>query len=247
LAYPTVVYKANDCRFVGGATNSLLIEAVQSLSPEQSTISESPGLLSMSRGTATEPRMQPLEVPLFVHGQRWPELPHLPKAEQLSRPPQYIADLLVNLYFDQLHYTFPVLHKSHFMARYKYMNSTRAVEPPDRRFLSVFFAICACASSLLPSDGKYSRFPGLDYYEKALLLHFASHGEASLEGVQCLALLGMCSAGWNTLTQSWNYAGRAVRAAQDLGIHLSSLVNHDVPLHLMTTTDQSRHPARELT
>lgn len=181
-------------------------------------------MLSVSRGTANESNNPPLEVPLFVHGQRWPELPHLPKADQLSRPPQYIADLLVNLYFDQLHYTLPVLHKPHFLARYKCLNSSKSPEHLDKRFLSVFFAVCACAASLLPSDGKSARFPGLDYYEKSLLLHYASHGEASLEGVQCLALLAMCSAGWNTLTQSWNYAGRAVRAAQDLGIHLSSLV-----------------------
>lgn len=197
---------------------------MKSLSPGQSTVSDSPGLLSVSQGTANESTSRPLEIPLFVHGQRWPELPHLPGAEQLSRPPQYVADLLVNLYFDQLHYTFPVLLKPHFMARYKQLSSTRKAETLDRRFLSVFFAVCACASSLLPFDGKLSRFPGLDYYEKALLLHYGLHGEASVEGVQCLALLSMCSAGWNTLTQSWNYAGRAVRAAQDLGMHLSNLV-----------------------
>ncbi|KAH8200554.1 hypothetical protein TruAng_005272 [Truncatella angustata] len=188
-------------RFVGGATNAVLIEAIQSLSPGQSTGTNSPGTLSVSRGTTGERITQPLEVPLFVQGQRWPELPHLPKAEQLNRPPQYISDLLVNLQ----------------------MNSPRSAEPPDRKFLSVFFAVCACASSLLPSNGKSSRFAGLDYYEKALLLHYASTGDVSPEAVQCLALLAMCCAGWNTLTQSWNYAGRAVRAAQDLGMHLSSL------------------------
>ncbi|KAH6647177.1 fungal-specific transcription factor domain-containing protein [Truncatella angustata] len=210
-------------RFVGGATNAVLIEAIQSLSPGQSTGTNSPGTLSVSRGTTGERITRPLEVPLFVQGQRWPELPHLPKAEQLNRPPQYISDLLVNLYFDQLHYTLPVLHKKHFLTRYRQMNSPRSAEPPDRKFLSVFFAVCACASSLLPSNGKSSRFAGLDYYEKALLLHYASTGDVSPEAVQCLALLAMCCAGWNTLTQSWNYAGRAVRAAQDLGMHLSSL------------------------
>lgn len=183
-------------------------------------------MLSVNRDVARHETTsnQPLEIPLFVHGQRWPELPHLPKAEQLSRPPQYIADLLVNLYFDQLHFTFPVLYKPQFMARYKQMSSVRVSELPDSKFLSVFFAVCACASSLLPSNGKSSTFAGLDYYEKALLLHYSSTGEASLERVQCLALLAMCSAGWNTLTQSWTFAGQAIRAAQDLGIHLSSLV-----------------------
>lgn len=218
------------CRFVGGTTNSVLVEAVQSLSPGQSSATDSPGILSVSHGSSNENSSQPLEIPLFVHGQRWPELPYLPRAEQLSRPPHYIADLLVNLYFDQLHYTFPILYKPHFMTCYRQMNSPRSSGPPDRRFLAVFFAVCACASGLLPSNGKTTQFAGIDYYEKALLLHYGSHGEVSLEGVQCLALLSMCTAGWNTLTQSWNYAGRAVRAAQDMGMHLSSLVREALPI-----------------
>jgi len=31
----------------------------------------------------------------------------------------------------------------------------------------------------------------------------------------------VCSAGWNTLAQSWKFAGQAVRSAQDLGLHRS--------------------------
>ncbi|KAI7781625.1 transcriptional regulatory protein [Diaporthe eres] len=46
-----------------------------------------------------------LELPLFVRGKVWPELPFIPKPEDLPRPPQYIADLLIGLYFDKLHYT----------------------------------------------------------------------------------------------------------------------------------------------
>jgi hypothetical protein len=110
------------------------------------------------------------------------------------------------------------------MTQYRQMMLNRG-EKIDKGFLSVFFALCACASSLLPSEGKSSSFPGLQYYQKALIMHFASMGEASVERVQCLALLSMCSGGWNTLTQSWNFAGQAVRAAQDLGMHLSGLVS----------------------
>lgn len=61
---------------------------------------------------------------------------------------------------------------------------------------------------------------GLQYYQSAILLHFKSTDEGSIEQVQCLALLSMCSAGWNTLAQSWKFAGQAVRAAQDLGLHV---------------------------
>jgi hypothetical protein len=189
------------------------MEAVQSLSPGR------PGSAStVPNATAAAD----LEFPLFIHGSVWPELPYLPKPEQLSRPPKYVADLLVNLYFDQLHYTFPVLYKPHFMQKYQQL--LRPVpgtsSAADRRFLMVFFAVCACASGLLPGPPD-RRLAGLEHYEKALLLCYAANGEASLERVQCLALLATCAAGWNTLAQSWMLAGQAVRTAQDIGLHLS--------------------------
>lgn len=150
-------------------------------------------------------------------------MPFIPKPEDLPRPPQYIADLLISLYFDKLHYTFPVLFRPHFMRRYRKLLAAGrdCSSPKHSRFLMVFFAVCACSSSLLPPNTG-SELPGIDYYQKALLISHATTGEAPLERVQCLALLSMCSAGWNTLSQSWNLAGQAVRAAQDMGLHRSS-------------------------
>ncbi|KAH9233218.1 hypothetical protein K456DRAFT_1911426 [Colletotrichum gloeosporioides 23] len=205
-------------RFIGGATHNILIEAAKSLLPAGLTTTPSSTGASQSVLSTDD-----LELPLFVRGKVWPELPFIPKPEDLPRPPQYIADLLISLYFDKLHYTFPVLFKPHFMRRYqKLLKAGRdCSSPKHRRFLMVFFAVCACSSSLLPSNSE-SELPGIEYYQKALLMFYASTGEASLERVQCLALLSMCSAGWNTLSQSWNLAGQAVRAAQDMGLHLSS-------------------------
>lgn len=209
----------------------MLIEAArQSVSPNVPT---GPSPLA-EVGSAREDRdADHLELPIFVRGKVWPELPFLPRPEQLSRPPQYVADMLIRLYFDQLHYTFPVVFKPDFMQRYRQMfrsgpNQSQSAST-DRRFLLVFYSICACASSLLPPSSE-SSFPGIEYYEKALLLYYASTGEASLERVQCLALLSMCAAGWNTLTQSWTLAGQAVRAAQDIGIHLSTPFVRSSPL-----------------
>ncbi|EOD50241.1 putative fungal specific transcription factor domain-containing protein [Neofusicoccum parvum UCRNP2] len=150
--------------------------------------------------------------------------------EQVSFPPQYISDLLVNLYFDQLHYTFPILFKPYFMRQYHKLVARQPNDRPDPGFLCIFFAVCACASGLLPrgSGGgggggggvaAGGRFPGQEFYEKAWLLYYGSTGQGTIEQVQCLALLAVCSAGWNTLTQSWKFAGQAVRAAQDLGLH----------------------------
>ncbi|KAJ3535848.1 hypothetical protein NM208_g2689 [Fusarium decemcellulare] len=229
-------------RYLGGATSNVLVEAVKGISPSTVPTIQTPGSsITIPNGVLSTTQTD-LEMPMFVRGVRWPEMPYLPKPEDITRPPQYLADLLVNLYFDQLHYTFPVLYKPQFMFQYSQMMSNRSNIPIDKGFLSVFFAACACASSLLLAGGDTTKFPGLDYYQKALILHFASVGEASIERVQCLGLLAMCSGGWNTLTQSWTFAGQAVRAAQDLGMHLSSLVSEDI----FPTTNGEAYSRRRL-
>ncbi|KAL4968012.1 transcription factor domain-containing protein [Aspergillus stella-maris] len=215
-------------RYIGGATNKMMIEAVASLSPGGTSSKPLPCTthpLGTSAAAAGPGAGAEVSLPFFIQGQVWPELPYLPHPGDLGRPPQYVSDLLVNIYFDQLHYTFPILYKPDFMRRYHLMNSASAKRDTGvgRGFISVFFAVCACASSLLPRAPGSSSLPGIEYYQKALLLHFASSGEVFLEQVQCLGLLALCSAGWNTLSQSWRFAGQAVRLAQDLGLHVSSL------------------------
>lgn len=160
-------------------------------------------------------------LPFFSQGLTWPRLPHLPHPEQLPRPPRYLSDLLVNLYFDHIHYTFPVLFRPSFMHQYQSMLSAKSSVCSHAGFMSVFYAVCACASNLLPCElDKSKEFPGLEYYERSLLLHYSCTGQGNVEQVQCLSLLSLCSASWNTLTQSWKFAGQAVRAAQDLGLHV---------------------------
>ena len=202
-------------RFVGGTSTMVMIEALKALTP--STAPYSPVETNI-----VERSVSNLELPFFRRGVTFPRPPYLPKAEELPRPPIYVSDLLVNLYFEQLHFTMPVIYKPHFMQRYYLLLNERSGATLDSGFLSVFFAVCACASGLLPREkGGSSTFSGMQYYENALTLHYASTGEGSIEQVQCLALLSMCSAGWNTLAQSWKFAGQAVRAAQDLGLHRS--------------------------
>ncbi|KAJ5652989.1 hypothetical protein N7507_010415 [Penicillium longicatenatum] len=206
-------------RYIGGATNNMMIEAAESLSPGAATCNlDSPDDEDHVR------------LPFFIHGQVWPEISYLPQAKDLGRPPQYVSDLLIGIYFDQLHYTFPILYKPDFMRKHNQMTIDKRNAEADHRFLSVFFAVCACASSLLPRSPGSSSLPGIEYYQKALLLQFASTGEAFIEQVQCLGLLSLCSAGWNTLSQSWKLAGQAVRVAQDLGLHVSNLKWHPTEL-----------------
>ncbi|KAL2671284.1 hypothetical protein Neosp_013864 [[Neocosmospora] mangrovei] len=167
-------------RFIGGASNQLLVKSIQNLATDNTQKDPDPNALvsSMRQGPDQRDGNPSVEVPLFIQGLKWRELPYLPKPEDLNLPPRYIADMLIGLYFDQLHYTFPVLFKPHFMDRYTRLYVTQKQMPRDREFLSVFFALCACASGLIAS-GNQSSFPGLEFYEKALLLHFSTTGQAN--------------------------------------------------------------------
>ena len=198
----------------------LMIEALNILSPTGDIHSSSPHASEAcdSEGTTV------FELPFFNRSQTWPRLACLPRPEQLERPPRYLADVLINLYFDHLNYTMPVVYKPHFMRRYELLmsNSSNMSADIDTGFLATFFGVCACAAGLLPRETESSStFAGFKYYENAIMLHYASTGEGTIEQVQTLTLLSMCSAGWNTLAQSWKFAGQAVRAAQDLGLHVS--------------------------
>ncbi|OAQ59150.2 fungal specific transcription factor domain-containing protein [Pochonia chlamydosporia 170] len=202
-------------RYVGGAPNKLLIDAVRATSKP----AESPQGPSLFSPSPMREKYTTAPLPFFTPGIVWPSLPYIPQPEQVPLPPRYIADVLVNLYFDQVQCIFPVLYRPRFMNQYQDLMNNSSSRNSAPEFLSVFFAVCAYSSSLMdPSSGQ--RFSGIEYYEKAVVLHCAGTGRSSIEQVQGLALLSLCASRWNTLAQGWKFAGQAVRAAQDLGLHV---------------------------
>lgn len=99
-------------RFVGGLSTMVMVEALHSLNP-----SEASSPLEMHASPRSK-SVSVLELPWFSRGKTFPKLLHLPNPKDLPRPPRYVSDLLVNIYFKQLHYAFPILYKPHFMQRY---------------------------------------------------------------------------------------------------------------------------------
>lgn len=208
-------------RYIGGAPNTLMIEAVRATS----TVAESPEELAISNvaACATSSPMRgkctTAPLPFFTPGIVWPSLPYLPQPSQVPLPPRYIADVLVNIFFDQIHCTFPTLFRPQFMEQYYILMAGGPDSNTNPDFLSVFFSVCALSTSLM-DHGSGQRFSGIEFYEKAVVLHYAGTGRSSMERVQSLSLLSLCAARWNILAQSWMFAGQAVRAAQDFGLHV---------------------------
>ncbi|RKK88301.1 hypothetical protein BFJ69_g157 [Fusarium oxysporum] len=136
-------------RFIGGANNEFLLQAIDSLTLAPCQSSDTSPFSTASQQDTTQMIRKPQpELPFFVHGLRWRDLPYLPKAEDMNLPPKYMADMLVGLYFEHYHYTFPVLYKPHFTESYKSLYTSQRGSIHDSGFLSVFFAVSGEVQSI---------------------------------------------------------------------------------------------------
>lgn len=137
-----------------------------------------------------------------------------------------MSDVLVNLFLSRLNPMFPILHEASFVLRYKEHLSRSVTDQGPSPFRSVLLAVYACASNMLAvprqNQGNHG---GSEYFELALLDHYQTLGYDGIEQVQCLTILATFSASCNRLTEAWKLTGQAVRAAQDLGLHVDYPVN----------------------
>ncbi|KAJ7590742.1 fungal-specific transcription factor domain-containing protein [Mycena floridula] len=207
-------------RYTGGTSSFMLVDALTSLRTPNASPSS---VLSSSTD---------IQLPFFHPGKRFHAHEALPRPETLKYPPAAVADDLVTIYFFRIHKTFPILHQHLFVDRYtQAMKAYQAGTPStDHAFLASMFAVFACGACLRsrersqekhkdPQRSTSNDYEGMEYYEKAQLLFWMGSGGSQVEHVQCLALLAICNANWNTLAQSWIKAGQAIRRAQDLGLH----------------------------
>ncbi|KAJ4203432.1 hypothetical protein NW759_015184 [Fusarium solani] len=142
-------------------------------------------------------------------------------SQDCKAPPRYMSDTLVNLFLVRLNPMFPILDDASFTLQYKQYLGHSVTHQEPSPFRSVLFAVYACASNMLgvPRQNQ-DNYSGTDYYELSLSDHYRTLGYDGVEQIQCLAILATCAASWNRLTEAWKLAGQAVRAAQDLGLHV---------------------------
>ncbi|PBL02106.1 hypothetical protein ARMGADRAFT_954261 [Armillaria gallica] len=206
-------------RYTGGTSTFMLVEALTTL--QDSTSDASPDSHISNKSTD-------ITLPFFDPSGRFKVQEALPRPEDVVYPSPERADELVSLYFTRIHHTFPILHQHVFLERYTKTMAAKSSGKPskDCAFLASLFAVFACGACISKkeksTDPQFQRFGGMEYYERAQLLFWTSAGLSQIELVQCVAILAICNANWNTLAQSWINAGQAVRRAQDLGLHRSS-------------------------
>ena len=166
----------------------------------------------------------------------------LPAAEDVSLPPKYTSDLLLQLYFSHIHSILPILDQTAFRSKFNAVYSLGIC--PDAPFLSVMLSVFAATSRLLP--GAATSSSAAEYFEQAQITHYrAMRGAAQIENIQCLALMSLYLGGINDMPQSWLNAGQAVRIAQDLGLHVnfcsfSFRARSDISLKAFTSPTRTR-------
>jgi hypothetical protein len=124
----------------------------------------------------------------------------------------------------------PVLDKPAFMRKYAtIMDSSHDLNVirNETAFISLMFAMFACSANLVEdprlstSDRHDDGGMGMVYYEKALILQYISHPNIQIAHVQCFILMSSFLCSVNCLPQAWILIGQAVRAGQDLGLHVN--------------------------
>ncbi|KAF8450778.1 fungal-specific transcription factor domain-containing protein [Boletus edulis BED1] len=209
-------------RWIGGSSTMSLIQSFRAITTNPlhrvSPMEEDP--------RAPGPSANKLYFPASVF---FGKLRALPGADEVEYPDEDLCNKLIDTYFERLHFLMPMLDKPSFMARYKRLMGKRSdtafiqVEAP---FMSIVFAIFACTARLvndqrLTSDRLDDGGMGMDFYERALILHYISHASIQVFHVQSLILMSSFLCSINCLPQAWLLVGQAVRSAQDLGLHRS--------------------------
>ncbi|OAX40653.1 hypothetical protein K503DRAFT_768378 [Rhizopogon vinicolor AM-OR11-026] len=209
-------------RWIGGSSTMSLIQSFRTLTTSPlhrvSPVEEDP--------RAPGPSVNKLYFPASVF---FGKVHALPGPEEVEYPDEDLCDKLVDAYFERFHFLMPILDKPSFMSRYKQLMTKRDDNDfiqPEAAFISVVFAVFACAARLVddprltgesPDDGGI----GMVYYERALILHYISHASIQVSHVQSFILMSSFLCSVNCLPQAWLLVGQAVRTAQDLGLHRS--------------------------
>ncbi|KAJ5988506.1 hypothetical protein N7481_003716 [Penicillium waksmanii] len=143
------------------------------------------------------------------------------------RPPQQIADRLVESYLQTIHPDFPIIGKETFLNQYQSFYSNPNVRPGKRwtAVLNLVFAIAAKHCHLLQNQCQGNYTDHLAYFARAWRLNIGSVGlldHPNLQQVQVEGLAAFYLLSTGQVNRSWQILGIAIRSAVAMGLNLRS-------------------------
>ncbi|CAI7612438.1 unnamed protein product [Penicillium glandicola] len=142
-----------------------------------------------------------------------------------GRPPQQIANRLVDTYFHLVHPTFPIIGKAIFLNQYRSFYGNPNVRPGKRWIivLNLVFAI-ATRHSFLFDQPQLNCDDHHTYFARAWKLNISNvlldHPDLQQTQVEGLAAFYLLSVG--QVNRSWRLIGSAIRSAVTMGLNIRS-------------------------
>ncbi|KAJ9481318.1 hypothetical protein VN97_g12167 [Penicillium thymicola] len=153
------------------------------------------------------------------------EILFLDDIDLACRPPQQIANRLVETYFHVVHPTFPIIGKTIFLNQYRSFYANPNVRPGKRWIivLNLVFAI-ATRHSFLADQPQPNCDDHQTYFTRAWKLNVGSvlphHPDLQQAQVEGLAAFYLLSVG--QVNRSWRFIGIAIRSAVAMGLNIRS-------------------------
>ncbi|CAO3601201.1 unnamed protein product [Absidia cylindrospora] len=153
-----------------------------------------------------------------------------------NKPLKSLVDQMVKLYFTHLHLSLPIINKTRFLQLYQ-SQSTMLPKVLLQAMLAVSFRFAA-HHSLLPTFSTPLMEHHADYYFRKVMKQLRDTARSRLCHVQAglLATLYLDMDGDDVASIQWHTLGKAIRMAQDLGLHRSC--DH---WHLPPSEIETRH------
>jgi hypothetical protein len=166
-------------------------------------------LTNFGRGVLKPPvtQAQPLSKPFLPPGMDLPKL-----------PPRTSADRYVRHYLDRIHRHYPVIHWTTFETHYRAAFDGGRLRdlPPEN--VAVLFAVLACGA-VSASDPAVLQEAQENLTRAVSTINFWEDDISTNQAIVAF-LASLFLAEINRKTASWIWAGSAIRAAQDLGLHV---------------------------
>lgn len=143
-------------------------------------------------------------------------------AEVYVLPSRRTADRMLEVYWDQVHILYPLIHRPTFLQEYQRVWTGEKESTGEYLIYcilnTIFAIICQLQRRISPEE---KGGDGEVYFRRATkLLHLDVIANGSLELVQALLLMGQYLQGTELPHSCWMVIGLAIRTAQGLGLHL---------------------------
>ncbi|KAJ8103135.1 fungal-specific transcription factor domain-containing protein [Lipomyces tetrasporus] len=139
-----------------------------------------------------------------------------------SMPPRFIADKLIDSYFETVHPSFPILLEPLFRYQYDIFCAGYLNEAPTQwlALLNLVFAISSIYGHHIKADFEGHELDHLQYYIRSKILKPDVATPGDVQHVQYIALLSFYLFASSHVNRSYSMLGLAIRNGQGIGLHL---------------------------